>query len=176
MVWSSVAPLGPWLIFPGLWGAIFSSAVSSMLGAPRTLQALSRDRLIPRFFGRRTGGWRELAPGFALTVIIALTAVWLGDLNAVATVVTIFFITVYGTLNIVAAAESLSGDPSWRPTLRVPWPVSLAGGLACVVVMFLISPLAGILAVFAELCLWLLLTRRERAETWGAPAVESTSR
>ncbi len=167
MIWSKVAPLGPWLIFPGLWGAIFSSAVASMLGAPRTLQALSRDRLIPRFFGLRTGDWRELAPGFALSVIIALSAVLLGDLNAVATVVTIFFITVYGTLNIVAAAESLSGDPSWRPTLRVPWPVSLAGGLACVAVMFLISPLAGILAVFAELCLWLLLTRRERAETWG---------
>ena len=55
LVWLKIAPLGPWLILPGLWGAIFSSAVGSMLGAPRTLQALAMDRLAPGFFGRRTG-------------------------------------------------------------------------------------------------------------------------
>ena len=49
LIWNRIALLGPWLVLPGLWGAIFSSAVGSMLGAPRTLQALALDRLVPRW-------------------------------------------------------------------------------------------------------------------------------
>ena len=41
MVWLRIAPLGALVILPGLWGAIFSSAVGSILSAPRTLQALA---------------------------------------------------------------------------------------------------------------------------------------
>jgi hypothetical protein len=167
MIWSHIAPLGAWVILPGLWGAIFSSAVGAMLGAPRTLQAMAIDRLLPGVLSRRTGGRRDLAPGFVVTLAIALGAVLLGDLNAVAPVVTMFFLTVYGTLNVVAAVESLSGDPSWRPKLRVPWLINLVGGLACIAVMFLVSPLAGLLAFLSELLLWLVLSRREGRATWG---------
>ena len=167
MVWTRIAPLGPWLILPGLWGAIFSSAVASMLGAPRTLQALAIDRVLPRVLGSRSDGWKALAPGFIVSLLIALGAVFLGDLNAVAVVVTMFFLTVYGTLNIVAALESLSGDPSWRPRVRAPWPICLAGGLACIAVMFLINPVASIVALCAEFILWLLLSRRERTARFG---------
>jgi len=167
LIWTRIAPLGVLLVLPGLWSAIFSSAVGSILGAPRTLQALARDRLGPRFLRRRTGDWRELAPGIAAAVAIALGAVFLGNLNAVAVVVTMFFLTVYGTINIVAAVETLSGDPSWRPRVRVPWPVNLVGGLACVFAMFLINPLAGALAILAEITLWQLLSRRARTVRWG---------
>ncbi|HSG99111.1 MAG TPA: Na-K-Cl cotransporter, partial [candidate division Zixibacteria bacterium] len=45
LVWLEIAPLGLFLVLPGLWGAILSSAVGSALGAPRTLQAVSRDQL-----------------------------------------------------------------------------------------------------------------------------------
>ena len=167
MVWSRVALLGPWLVLPGLWAAIFSSAVGSILAAPRTLQALARDGIAPRFLWRPPSDPKGLLPGMAVAIAIAVAAVFLGDLNAVAAVVSMFFLTVYGTVNLVAAFEALSGDPSWRPRLRVPWPVSLTGGLACVVVMVLISPLAGAIALVAELGLWLLLSRREQAARWG---------
>ena len=162
MIWLKIAPFGALLILPALWGAIFSSAVGSMLSAPRTLQALARDGLLPRFLGRR-----GLAAGFTVTIGIALAAVFLGDLNKVAPVVTMFFLTVYGMLNIVAAIETLSGDPSWRPAIRLPWFVNLLGGLACIAVMLLINAWAGLLALLAELLLWLFLSRREQAVTWG---------
>jgi potassium/chloride transporter 4/5/6 len=167
MVWSRIAVLGPWLILPGLWSAIFSSAVGSILAAPRTLQALARDGLAPRFLWRPTGDSRELLPGMAVALAIAVAAVFLGNLNAVAAVVSMFFLTVYGTVNIVAAFEVLSGDPSWRPKIKVPWPVTLAGGLACVVVMVLISPVAGLIALVAEFSLWLYLSRRAQKARWG---------
>ncbi|MFH1278230.1 MAG: hypothetical protein ABIK65_07620, partial [Candidatus Eisenbacteria bacterium] len=167
MIWTRIAILGPWFVLPGLWSAIFSSAVGSVLSAPRTLQALARDGLAPRFLGKVTGDWREIVPGMAVTVVIALGAVFLGDLNAVASLVTMFFLTVYGTINLVSAFEALSGDPSWRPRLRIPWPVALAGAVLCGVAMFLISPVAGAVAVLAEFLLWLVLSRKERSARWG---------
>jgi len=167
LVWTTIAVLGPWLVLPGLWAAIFSSAVGSILGAPRTLQALARDGLMPRWMAGRGKAERALIPGLAISMAIALGAVALGDLNAVAAVVTMFFLTVYGTLNLVAAFEALSGDPSWRPRIRIPWYVSLLGGLACAVAMFLIEPIAGVAAVVAEIVLWTVLSRREQRARWG---------
>ena len=167
MVWTRVAPLGAWLILPGLWGAIFSSAVGSVLGAPRTLQALALDHLAPKQLAHTMGPHKEPIVGLVVTVLIALAACLLGDLNAVAPIVTMFFLTVYGTVNLVAAFASLSGEISWRPTLRIPWLASLTAGIACIVVMFLISPIAAVAALLAEVTLWLILARKERTTAWG---------
>ncbi|GAB4561592.1 MAG: Na-K-Cl cotransporter [Geothermobacteraceae bacterium] len=160
MAWTHIAVGGAWLILPGLWGAIFSSAVGSILGAPRTLQALADDRLAPARFARKGDG--EPVPGLILSVILTLLAVLLGDLNTVATVVTMFFLTVYGSINLVAAFESLSGNPSWRPLIRVPWWLSLLGAMGCFGSMLLISPVATLIAIGTEILLWSLIKRRER--------------
>ena len=128
VVWTSIAVFGPWLVFPGLWGAILSSAFGSVLGGPRVLQALAADGLAPSFLARlsQTG-----QPTIATWIqgAIALAAVALGGLNAVAQFVTILFLTLYVTINLASALESLVGDPSYRPTIRVPWFVSLLGSI-----------------------------------------------
>lgn len=160
MIWSRIAVLGPWLVLPGLWAAIFSSAVGSVLAAPRTLQALSRDGIVSRRL-------RRLGLGFVVSIGIALLAALLGNLNAVAAVVSMFFLTVYGTINLVAAFEALSGDPSWRPRIRAPWAVNLVGGIACLIVMILINAAAGVIAIFLEASLWFFLSRREQKARWG---------
>ncbi len=167
LIWTKIAPYGRWLVLPGLFGAIFSSAIGSMLTAPRTLQALARDRIAPRIFGRRSGGRKELLPGFIVTMIIALTAVMLGGLNSVAIAVTMFFLTVYAIVNLVAAVESIGGDPSWRPKIRVPWPVNLLGAFGCVFAMFLINTAAGFAAIVIEAVIWILISRREKEARWG---------
>lgn len=167
LVWTRVAPLGALLVLPGLWGAIFSSAVGSILGAPRTLQALARDHLAPRSLAAVAEEGGEPVLGLAVTLAIALAAATLGDLNTVASVVTLFFLTVYGMLNLVAALEGLSGDPSWRPTLRVPWAVSLLGALGCFGSMVLIHPTATAVAVLVVLALYVALHRKERKADWG---------
>lgn len=166
LIWTKLAVLGPWLVLPGLWGAIFSSAVGSALAGPRTLQALAFDRLAPRWLAAGKNG---SGPHNALTVTIAiaLVAVLLGDLNTVAVVVTMFFLTVYGTINLVAALEGLSGNPSWRPTIHLHWSLSLLGALGCFAAMMLIHPLAGVIALVVELGLWFFLARRERKADWG---------
>ncbi len=43
------------LIILGIWGATLSSAIGGLLGAPRTLQALAEDGIVPRFFAKEFG-------------------------------------------------------------------------------------------------------------------------
>ncbi len=166
LAWTRIALLGPWLVLPGLWGAIFSSAVGSILGAPRTLQALSMDRLAPRSLASGQQG-AEPVMGLLVALAIALSAVFLGDLNTVAKVVTMFFLSVYGTVNLVATLEKLSGNPSWRPDVQIPWWLSLAGAFGCIGVMVLIDLRASLVAITVVCVLWLVLRRREQRENWG---------
>jgi potassium/chloride transporter 4/5/6 len=167
LIWLKIAPFGVFLVLPGLWGAVLSSAVGSVLGAPRTLQAIIRDQITDRRIRAFVAGQWGVRVALVLSAAIALGFVFLGNLNAVARVVTMFFLTVYGTVNIVAGLETLSGDPSWRPRFRVPWVLNIACGLACLWVMFLISPVVGIIAIALELLLWLFFARREQRATWG---------
>ena len=167
MVWTKIALLGPWLVLPGLWGAIFSSAVGSVLVAPRTLQALSLDRMAPRIFSRRKEGKSEPLEGILFTVGLSLAAVFLGDLNTVATVVTMFFLSVYGVINLVAALEKLSRNPSWRPLLNVHWSFSLFGAFGSFGAMLLIHWPSTVVVVATEFMLWLWLKRTIRNASWG---------
>jgi hypothetical protein len=98
---------------------------------------------------------------------IALLAVALGGLNTVAQFVTILFLTLYVTINLSAAAERWAAEPSFRPTLNIPWGVSLLGSLAAVVVMFLISPVACVTAVVLEIGLYLYLRQKSLRRQWG---------
>lgn len=166
LIWFKVAAV-PWLILPGLLGAILSSALGSILGAPRTLEALIEDRVLPK----PPPSWRKWKLGnnipHLLSAGVALAAVGLGDLNTVAPVLTMFFLTAYGMINLVAGLEQLSGAPSYRPTIRVPWVVSLAGAVGCLWVMWLINTYAAILAVFVEVLIYTALRRRSLNAAWG---------
>jgi hypothetical protein len=167
LIWFTLVGGASFLILPGLWGAIFSSAVGSVLSAPRTLEAMVHDRILPGFMGARIR-WVE-GPGvpLLLSLAVALAAVMLGDLDAVAPALTMFFLTTYGMINLVAGIEKLAGDPSFRPTMRVPWWVSIAGALGCFWVMFLINPLALMIALVVEVGVYLLMRRRALVAPWG---------
>ena len=166
VIWTSVALFGPWLVYPGVWGAIVSSAFGSALGGPRVLQALASDGLVPRFLSRtsRTG---QPTVATLFSALIALGAVALGGLNTVAQFVTVLFLTLYVTINMSAALERLTGDPSYRPTINIPWAVSLAGAAGAIAVMFLINPVACIAAITFELLLYVSFRRRVLRRHWG---------
>jgi amino acid transporter len=157
-------------ILLGVWGATLSSAVGSILGAPRVLQALARDHVLPRrleWLGRGSGPEDSPRAGTALTLGIALTAVFFGNLNVIAPVLTMFFLTTYGVLNISAGIERVLGSPSFRPRFQVHWSLSFAGAFGCVVVMFLINAVATVVAGVFVSGIYLWLQRRELEVAWG---------
>lgn len=157
-------------ILIGVWGATLSSAVGSIMGAPRVLQALARDGVLPRWLrwlGRGEGEDDTPRVGTILTLGIALVAVTMGDLNLIAPILTMFFLTTYGVLNIAAGTERLLGSPSFRPKFKVHWVFSLLGAIGCISVMFLINAMAtGIALVFVAL-IYAWLESRELKTTWG---------
>lgn len=168
LIWMEIAPLGPLLIVGGLWGAVLSSAFGSILGAPRTLQALAFDGLVPSWVGRNDPKSGEPVLGLRLSGLIAfVAAIFLPDLDTVATWVTIFFLTTYGALNLVACLEAIVGDSGFRPSLRVPWLVSLFGAIGCFVAMFLIDWTACVVALVVEGVLLYVLSRRSMQTAWG---------
>ena len=157
-------------ILLGVWGATLSSAVGSILGAPRVLQALARDSVLPsplRWLGRGSGAGDEPRIGTVVTLAIALLAVYFGNLNIIAPILTMFFLTTYGVLNVAAGVERFLGSPSFRPTFRVHWVWSLLGAVGCVAVMILINPLATLVAAVVVAGIFVWLERRSLRTTWG---------
>ncbi len=157
-------------ILLGVWGATLSSAVGSIMGAPRVLQALARDGVLPpglRWLGRGSGPDDEPRVGTLATLGVALAAVYFGNLNVIAPVLTMFFLTTYGALNAAAGIERFLESPSFRPKFRVHWSLSLAGALGCVAVMFLINAVATVVAAVVVIGIFLWLERREVETAWG---------
>jgi amino acid transporter len=157
-------------ILLGVWGATLSSAVGSILGAPRVLQALARDGILPRplrWVGTGSGAEDTPRAGTLVTLGLALVAVWFGNLNLIAPVLTMFFLTTYGVLNISAGVEKFLQSPSFRPLFKVHWSLSLLGAAGCGAVMFLINPGATIVAVAFVLAIFLWLERRGLEAAWG---------
>lgn len=157
-------------ILIGVWGATLSSAVGSILGAPRVLQALARDGVVPRWLrwlGRGDGEDDSPRMGTLLTLGLALIAVWLGDLNIIAPILTMFFLTTYGVLNITAGIERLLKSPSFRPVFKVHWIFSLLGAAGCMAVMFLINTPATIIAFIFVALIFAWLQQREMKAAWG---------
>jgi amino acid transporter len=157
-------------ILVGVWGATLSSALGSILGAPRILQAIARDNILPtpfRFLGRGSGAADEPRIGTFFTLALALTAVALGDLDAIAPILTMFFLATYAVVNIVSAVERLLRSPSFRPTFRVHWGLSLLGAAGCAAVMFLIDAPATAVSAVIVLVVYLWLKRQGLRSTWG---------
>ncbi|MFQ5528873.1 MAG: amino acid permease [Gemmatimonadota bacterium] len=157
-------------ILLGVWGATLSSAVGSIMGAPRVLQALARDGILPgplRGLGKGSGDDDTPRIGTIVTLAIALAAVWLGDLNLIAPILTMFFLTTYGVLNVAAGLERALGSPSFRPRFRVPWYLSALGAIGCVGAMMLINPGATAVAAAVVVGIYVWLQRRELQTTWG---------
>ncbi|NOY94527.1 MAG: amino acid permease [Deltaproteobacteria bacterium] len=157
----------PSLIYLGVWGATLSSALGSIMTAPRTLQALAMDGLMPRFLGKGTGPANEPRVGILLTFFLAQGGIFLGSLDAIAPVLTMFFLTTYGVVNLASGLQRWAASPSWRPSFRVPAFISLAGAFGCFYVMSVIDLGAMVAALFFCFVIWLITTRRTLHTTYG---------
>ncbi|MEW6053970.1 MAG: Na-K-Cl cotransporter [Nitrospirota bacterium] len=155
------------LILAGLWGAALSSAMGSLLGAPRTLQAIARDGIVFRFIGHGFGKNQEPRIAVFLSFLIALAGILAGDLNVIAPVLSMFFLTTYGLLNLSAGFGKLINSPSWRPKFRVHWGISFAGSFGCFAAMFMINPGATFIAIFVSIGVYALMKRRRMKARWG---------
>lgn len=141
LIMSDIAVWG-WLIIPfGLAAATFSSAIGSVIVAPRTLQALGGDKIFPSrifngFVSKNKKNSSEPVNATLITSAIAVGFVLINDVDAVAEVISIFFMITYGALCAISFFEHFAADPSYRPSFKSRWYLSLVGALGCFILMF----------------------------------------
>ncbi len=161
-IMSKIALWGP-IIPIGLAAATISSALGSFMVAPRTLQAIGGDDVFP---SKRVNSWlargtqknNEPRNATILTSAIALLFVILGDVNAVAEIISMFFMVTYGSLCLISFMQHFAADPSYRPSFKSKWYVSLFGAIMCVYLMFKINTGYAIAALLVMVLLYLYIT------------------
>lgn len=165
------------LVVAGVFAATLSSALGSFMGAPRVIQAVAKDRLIPILgpFEKGTGQANEPVSALWLTLGLTIaTILWAGNgntgqaFNILAGVVTMFFLYTYAMINVAAFVESFAGNPSFRPGFRYyHWLQALIGAAGCAVTAFLINPLTAVCAAGIISLMVVLLRRRSLKVRFG---------
>ena len=144
----------------GIWGATLSSALGGILGGPRILQAMSIDKVTPKIFGTGKGANNEPVNALFMVFIIAEAGILIGELDVIARVVSMFYLTAYGFINISYFLESWA-NPDFQPSFKIKRWIGLLGFIACFVVMFKLDMMA-MLAAFAVIgALYFGLQRKE---------------
>ena len=137
-----IALLGAIIVPIGLAASTFSSALGSVMVAPRTLQTLARDRIFPSqkvnyILSREKKG--EPINASVFTCLLAFVFVFIGEMNAVAKIISMFFMLTYGSLCLISFLNHFGSSPSYRPEFKSRWWISLIGFIASVWVMFKID-------------------------------------
>ncbi|MCD4710102.1 MAG: amino acid permease [Bacteroidales bacterium] len=159
---ADIALAGGFIIPLGLAASTFSSAIGSIIVAPRTLQALAGDASFPskrinRFIQRGRGETNEPFNATLVTVVIAMVFVIIGDVNKIAGIISMFFMVTYGSLCLISFLHHFGSAPSYRPSFRSRWYISLVGFVASVWVMFKIDTLFAIAAIVIMVLLYLFI-------------------
>jgi len=144
-IWGPIIPIG-------LAAASISSAIGSILIAPRTLQALAKDNIFPiksanNLLGMGKGGTNEPLQATLRTAVIVFIVVSMGSVDFVAKIISMFFMITYGSLCLVSVLEHFAGNPSYRPTFRSKWYLSLIGAVGSFVMMFQMAPMYAFIAL-----------------------------
>jgi solute carrier family 12 sodium/potassium/chloride transporter 2 len=155
-------------IVAGVLGATLSSALGSVVGAPRTLMAMGSDKVIPfyRLFAQRSASG-EPVYAIIFTALAILVSLVLGDLDTIAPLLTMFFLITYATINIAVALQLGIGIPSFRPRFRVHISIPIIGFLWAVIVMFMVNPGFAAVAWVLIIIAYLIQVKRGLQAPWG---------
>ncbi|HOY51979.1 MAG TPA: amino acid permease, partial [Prolixibacteraceae bacterium] len=167
MIMGKIAVAGALVIPLGLASSTISAAIGSVMVAPRTLQALAGDSFFPseqinRWLNAGKGKENEPYNASIVSCLIAFLFVGFGDVNAVAGIISMFFMVTYGSLCLISFLHHFGSSPSYRPSFKSKWAISLTGFVASVVIMFKISTLYAVLAISVMLLIYFYINHYHR--------------
>lgn len=158
----------PPAVLGGLLGATFSSALASIVGAPRILQALGDHKIFPGgdMFSKLSENG-EPRNAILMTGGLVLATLLLRDLNTIAPLITMFFLITYMMVNLVVFVEQRMDMISFRPTFNIPKFVPFLGTVGCLFTMFIINSTFGLIALGFVLVTYLYLSNRKLEVPYG---------
>jgi amino acid transporter len=162
-IMSDIAIWGP-IIPIGLVCATLSSALGSIMVAPRTLQALAGDSVfgIPalnQWLGKESGISKEPRNGIIITTALAFFFVAIGNVDFVAEIISMFFMVSYGAICVISFFHHFAADPSYRPAFKSKWYFSLVGALMCFYLMFSMNAAYAIGSLTIMVLIYMLISR-----------------
>ena len=162
-----------YLIYGGCFAATISSAIASLVGAPRVLQALAKDKLYPKieFFAAGWGANNDPVRGYVLVFIVAVSCILIAELNIVSSLLSNFFVAAYCLINFSVFHASITKSPGWRPSFKYysPW-LALFGVFLCLLAMFAMDWVTALITFLIVAVLYLYIYYRKPEANWGSSA------
>ncbi|KAM4533603.1 solute carrier family 12 member 7 isoform 1-T1 [Odontesthes bonariensis] len=159
----------PWVIVIGSFFSCCGAGLQSLTGAPRLLQAIARDGIVPflQVFGH---GKANGEPTWALllTAGICEIGILIASLDAVAPILSMFFLMCYLFVNLACAVQTLLRTPNWRPRFKYyHWALSFLGMSLCLALMFICSWYYAMVAMAIAGCIYKYIEYRGAEKEWG---------
>uniref|UniRef100_A0A7N8WXA2 Solute carrier family 12 member 7b n=1 Tax=Mastacembelus armatus TaxID=205130 RepID=A0A7N8WXA2_9TELE len=159
----------PWVIVIGSFFSCCGAGLQSLTGAPRLLQAIARDGIVPflQVFGH---GKANGEPTWALllTAGICEIGILIASLDSVAPILSMFFLMCYLFVNLACAVQTLLRTPNWRPRFKYyHWTLSFLGMSLCLALMFISSWYYAIVAMAIAGCIYKYIEYRGAEKEWG---------
>ncbi|XP_039983231.1 solute carrier family 12 member 7 isoform X3 [Xiphias gladius] len=159
----------PWVIVIGSFFSCCGAGLQSLTGAPRLLQAIARDGIVPflQVFGH---GKANGEPTWALllTAGICEIGILIASLDSVAPILSMFFLMCYLFVNLACAVQTLLRTPNWRPRFKYyHWALSFLGMSLCLALMFISSWYYAIVAMAIAGCIYKYIEYRGAEKEWG---------
>lgn len=159
------------LITAGIFAATLSSALACLVSAPKVFQALGKDNLIPKieWFAKGYGPGNEPRRAYFLTFIISLAFILIGKLDAIAPIISNFFLASYALINYACFSASMANSPGFRPQFKYynKW-FALVASFLCVVIMFIANWWAALVTFVCIAALYKWIDHRDVDVNWGS--------
>ncbi|XP_033010234.1 solute carrier family 12 member 7 isoform X3 [Lacerta agilis] len=169
LVIGTLAWPSPWVIVIGSFFSTCGAGLQSLTGAPRLLQAIARDGIVPflQVFGH---GKANGEPTWALllTALICEIGILIASLDSVAPILSMFFLMCYLFVNLACAVQTLLRTPNWRPRFKYyHWTLSFLGMSLCLALMFICSWYYALIAMLIAGCIYKYIEYRGAEKEWG---------
>ncbi|KAE8575641.1 hypothetical protein XENTR_v10003894 [Xenopus tropicalis] len=169
LVVGTLAWPSPWVIVIGSFFSTCGAGLQSLTGAPRLLQAIARDGIVPflQVFGH---GKANGEPTWALllTACICEIGILIASLDEVAPILSMFFLMCYMFVNLACAVQTLLRTPNWRPRFKYyHWTLSFLGMSLCLSLMFICSWYYALVAMSIAGLIYKYIEYRGAEKEWG---------
>uniref|UniRef100_A0A8C5AJQ6 Solute carrier family 12 member 5b n=1 Tax=Gadus morhua TaxID=8049 RepID=A0A8C5AJQ6_GADMO len=169
LVIGTLAWPSPWVIVIGSFFSTCGAGLQSLTGAPRLMQAIAKDGLVPilRIFGHAKANG-EPTWSLLLTACICEIGILIASLDLVAPILSMFFLMCYMFVNLACALQTLLRTPNWRPRFKFyHWALSFLGMSLCLTLMFLCSWYYAIVAMVIAGSIYKYIEFSGAEKEWG---------
>uniref|UniRef100_A0A8C6PB35 Solute carrier family 12 member 5a n=1 Tax=Nothobranchius furzeri TaxID=105023 RepID=A0A8C6PB35_NOTFU len=185
LVIGTLAWPSPWVIVIGSFFSTCGAGLQSLTGAPRLLQAIAKDGIVPalrvsnstcgdtlsvlvlQIFGHGKANG-EPTWSLLLTACICETGILIASLDSVAPILSMFFLMCYMFVNLACAVQTLLRTPNWRPRFKFyHWTLSFLGMSLCLTLMFLCSWYYAIVAMVIAGSIYKYIEFAGAEKEWG---------